>query len=141
MIRNKAFAVLILLLLLSMAAFLSTPANNEANAGSTDPTKNLTLVCAPVPTDVGVAVDVFAVNQTPAAIEINGHGLAISSNYRSDVPNLGATWVPEVAFPLVCHLDTTNNLDADKLDVSLDTWSQGVDYNVICPSKNQTIIS
>jgi len=83
-------------------------------------------------------INVFA---ALAAIEINGHSL-ISSNHRSDVPNrLGATWVPEVAFPLVCHLDTTNNLDADKLDVSLDTWSQGVDYNVICPSKNQTIIS
>ena len=109
MIRNKAFAVLILLLLLSMAAFVSTPANNAANAGSTDPTNNLALVCAPVPTDIGAAVDVFA---ALAAIEINGHSL-ISSNHRSDVPNLGATWVPEVAFPLVCHLDTTNNLDAD----------------------------
>ena len=137
MIRNKAFVVLVLLLLLSMAAFVSTPANNAANAGSTDPTNNLALVCAPVPTDIGAAVDVFA---ALAAIEINGHSL-ISSNHRSDVPNrLGATWVPEVAFPVICHSVTANNQRPGKLDVSLDTWFLEVNYNVICPMNHSTII-
>ena len=135
MIRNKAF-VLVLLLFTCVALGFWALADQSNAIGST-----YVVQLFPVSTDIGDAktADV-AINQVPT-IEIIGHDLTISSN-RSDAPNqLGATWVPEVAFPLICHLDTTNNLGADKLDVSLDTWSQGVDYNVICPSNNQTIIS